>query len=186
MGCDHLQWLNKVGYIKIGDLTKIDEYHSKGWFFGLAAGLIISAYKLKQAVDENKLARAQLTQSLSDPTKVAAANKQLQAGDESDTRHAHTHKQTSGETTNTSACTKTIACLPAFSRISLLPRCVRCVGCPSFRKRNKQLMAILKNACDIVIPSARLGWLPVSDGTVGIAGTITSVIGIRDTWPASK
>jgi hypothetical protein len=57
MGCDHLQWLQKVGYIKLADLKVIDEYHSKGWFFGLAAGLLIAAYKLKLAVDENKVSR---------------------------------------------------------------------------------------------------------------------------------
>lgn len=53
-------------------------------------------------------------------------------------------------------------------------------------KKNKQLMGIVKNSVDAIIPAARLGWLPVSDGTVGIAGTITSVIGIMDTWPGSK
>lgn len=132
MGMDHIQWLQKAGYLKLADLKRIDEYHSKGWFFGLLAGFIIAAYKFKQAVDENKLARAQLSQSLSDPAKVAAANKSLKAGDE---------------------------------------------------KRNKQMMAMVKNGVDIIIPSARLGWLPVSDGTVGIAGTITSVIGIYDSWP---
>lgn len=135
MMCDHVQWLQKAGYLKLVDLKKIDEYHSKGWFFGLAAGFIIAAYKFKQAVDENKLARAQLNQNLSDPAKVAAATKQLKSGDD---------------------------------------------------KRNKQLMSMVKNGVDILIPSARLGWLPISDGTVGLAGTVTSVIGIVDTWPKSK
>lgn len=135
MMMDHLQWLQKAGYLKLTDLKKIDEYHSKGWFFGLAAGFLISAYKFKQAVDENKTARAALSQAMNDPAKIGLANKQLKAGDE---------------------------------------------------KRNKQLMGMVKNGVDIIIPCARLGWLPVSDGTVGIAGTITSVIGIVDTWPTAK
>lgn len=135
MVCDHIQWLQKVGYLKLVDLKKIDEYHSKGWFFGLLAGFIIAAYKFKLALDENKAARAQLNQSLNDPAKLVAANKLLKAGDE---------------------------------------------------KRNKQIMAMVKNGVDIIIPSARLGWLPVSDGTVGLAGTVTSIIGIVDTWPKSK
>ena len=54
-----------------------------------------------------------------------------------------------------------------------------------FRKRNKQLIAMVKNATDLIIPSARLGWLPVSDGTVGLAGTLTSLIGIKETWPSA-
>jgi len=36
------------------------------------------------------------------------------------------------------------------------------------------------------IPSTRLGWLPLSDGTIGLAGTVTSVIGIMDTWPKAN
>jgi hypothetical protein len=80
--CDHIQWLQKVGYLKLVDLKKFDEYHSKGWFFGLAAGFLIAAYKFKQALDENKAARAQLNQSLNDPAKLVAANKLLKAGDE--------------------------------------------------------------------------------------------------------
>lgn len=135
MVCDHIQWLQKAGYLKLVDLKKFDEYHSKGWFFGLLAGFIISAYKFKAAVEENKTARAQLSQSLNDPAKVAAANKQLKAGDE---------------------------------------------------KRNKQLMGMVKSGVDIMIPASRLGWLPISDGTVGLAGTVTSIIGIHDTWPKSK
>jgi hypothetical protein len=50
-------------------------------------------------------------------------------------------------------------------------------------KRAKQIQGIVKNGIDLIIPSARLGWLPVSDGTVGLAGSITSIIGIIDTWP---
>jgi len=135
MACDHIQYLQKLGYLKLVDLKRIDEYHSKGWFFGLLAGLLIAAYKFKAAVDENKAARAGLNQALSDPAKIGAANKALKAGEE---------------------------------------------------KRNKQIMALVKNGTDIIIPAARLGWLPVSDGTVGLAGTVTSIIGIIDSWPKQK
>ena len=48
------------------------------------------------------------------------------------------------------------------------------------------MMGVVKNGLDMVIPAARLGWINVSDGTVGIAGSITSAIGIYDTWPKAK
>jgi hypothetical protein len=48
-------------------------------------------------------------------------------------------------------------------------------------KRAKQIQGIVKNGIDLIIPSARLGWIPVSDGTVGLAGAITSIIGMIDT-----
>jgi len=78
MMMDHIQWLQKVGYLKLVSLKKIDEYHSKGWFLGLLAGFLIAAYKLKAVLEENKNARAQLN----DPTKVASASKKLKDGDE--------------------------------------------------------------------------------------------------------
>ncbi len=53
-------------------------------------------------------------------------------------------------------------------------------------KKNKQIQGIVKNSIDLIIPAARLKWLPVSDGTVGLAGSITSVIGMIDTWPKAK
>lgn len=81
MACDHVQWLQKAGYLKLTDLKKFDEYHSKGWFFGLVAGFIIAAYKLRQAIDENRVARAQLNASLNDPAKLIVANKALKDGD---------------------------------------------------------------------------------------------------------
>lgn len=56
-----------------------------------------------------------------------------------------------------------------------------------FRAKEAKLgQGILKNTTDLIIPSARLGWINVSDGIVGLAGTITSFIGIYDTFPAAK
>jgi len=130
MICDHIQWLNKVGYLKLGETKKIDELHSKAWLFGLMAGLVIAAYKFNLAVAELKNAES-------------AAQ---QAGQPIDSKK----KQD----------------------IAI--------------KRQKATMAIVKNSVDSVIPAQRLQWLPISDLWAGVAGTITSIIGIQDTWPASK
>ena len=44
-----------------------------------------------------------------------------------------------------------------------------------FRKKEaKVAKGLIKNTTDLIIPAARLGWLNVSDGIVGLAGTITS------------
>jgi hypothetical protein len=44
-----------------------------------------------------------------------------------------------------------------------------------FRKKEaKTAQGLIKSTTDLIIPSARLGWLNVSDGVVGLAGTITS------------
>jgi len=136
MVCDHVQWMQKAGYLKLAKetMTKVDEYHSKGWFFGLLAGLILCALKLKSAAEGLQSARKTF--------RAAADN----AASDKARKEIATHD------TN----------------------------------KNKQMMGIIKNAIDIVIPAARLNWLPVSDGTVGLAGTVTSLIGIYDTWPVSK
>jgi len=137
MLCDHIQWLNKAGYLKLASTKTIDEYHSKGWFFGLLLGIIISLYKLKSVSEELKKAR-----------------QDRRALENSD---------------NKEASQKAII---AYNAVAA--------------KKQKMYQALLKNGVDIVIPAARLEWLPVSDAVVGVAGTITSIIGIRDTWPKSK
>lgn len=43
--------------------------------------------------------------------------------------------------------------------------------------RSKNIQGLVKNGIDIIIPSARLGWLPVSDGntkTARMAPTVSS------------
>lgn len=50
-------------------------------------------------------------------------------------------------------------------------------------KRNKAVQGLAKNGIDLFIPLARLGILSLNDGLVGLAGTVTSVIGIVDTFP---
>jgi len=135
MVCDHLQWLNKAGYVKLTDVKFYDEWHSKGWFLGLLAGFLTAAYKMKKAMDENKSLRSDLNKYGSDSARLIETTQKLSVVEST---------------------------------------------------KQKQVMAMVKNGVDLIIPSARLGWLPVSDGTVGLAGTITSVIGIYDTWPAAK
>jgi hypothetical protein len=53
------------------------------------------------------------------------------------------------------------------------------------KKESKALQGIIKNSLDIAIPVQRLGWVDISDGVVGLAGTITSFIGIYDTYPSA-
>jgi peroxin-11B len=50
-------------------------------------------------------------------------------------------------------------------------------------KKAKQVMGVVKNGTDLIIPAARLKWVDVSEGTVGLAGTITSVMGMYSTYP---
>lgn len=52
-------------------------------------------------------------------------------------------------------------------------------------KQRKTVQGLVKNAVDLIIPTARLKWIDVSDLAVGLAGTFTSVIGIIDTYPVA-
>ena len=80
------------------------------------------------------------------------------------------------------ACACLFVCVASVSVLVLLCRC----GVVVCSKKQKLYQALLKNGVDMVIPAARLEWLPVSDAVVGVAGTITSIIGIRDSWPTAK
>jgi peroxin-11B len=50
-------------------------------------------------------------------------------------------------------------------------------------RKAAQVIGVVKNMTDLIIPAARLRWLLVSDGTVGLAGSITSCIGVYQTYP---
>jgi len=137
MVADHIQWLNKAGYLKLTDTKKLDEIHSKAWFYGLFFGILLSAYKLKAVVEQLTTARHSL-------------------------RVAESNDSKDGKAT-------------ASGKLRELEG-----------KQFKTAQGLAKSLLDIIIPAARLEWLPVSDGVVGLAGTITSVMGIYDTWPAAK
>ena len=53
-------------------------------------------------------------------------------------------------------------------------------------RKAKHIVDVLKNGTDLVIPAARLGWIDASQQTVGLAGTVTSLIGIWQTYPAKE
>ena len=52
----------------------------------------------------------------------------------------------------------------------------------SENKNMKSGKKLIKSSLDIVVPIARLEWLPINDGIVGVCGTITSLMGIYDTF----
>jgi peroxin-11B len=49
----------------------------------------------------------------------------------------------------------------------------------------KLVMELLQDSLDVVIPAALLEYLPVSQGVVGLVGTITSLMGVFNAWPRS-
>jgi hypothetical protein len=67
-------------------------------------------------------------------------------------------------------CSRTIIAYKLNKLWSVQPKDAK-----EFRKKEaKAFQGLFKNGTDLVIPSARLGWINVSDGIVGLAGTITS------------
>jgi peroxin-11B len=41
---------------------------------------------------------------------------------------------------------------------------------------------LVSDLCDITIPSAALGWVGFDDGFVGLAGTLSSLLGVWSQW----
>jgi peroxin-11B len=54
------------------------------------------------------------------------------------------------------------------------------------KKLHKELNAVtvqlLSDVCDICIPASALGWADLDDGVVGLAGTVSSVLGVWGQW----
>jgi hypothetical protein len=54
------------------------------------------------------------------------------------------------------------------------------------KKIDKEAAAVriqlVSDLCDITIPSATLGWVQFDDGFVGLAGTLSSLLGLYSQW----
>ncbi|MCJ1279680.1 Peroxisomal membrane protein PMP27 [Puttea exsequens] len=50
------------------------------------------------------------------------------------------------------------------------------------RERNTTNLQLISDLCDITVPSAALGYANLDDGIVGLAGTVSSLIGVWATW----
>ena len=53
------------------------------------------------------------------------------------------------------------------------------------REHGKIMLETLQDSLDLIIPGTILEYFPVSQGVVGLAGTITSIIGWNAAWPRS-
>lgn len=50
------------------------------------------------------------------------------------------------------------------------------------REANAAKLQLISDLCDITIPSAALGWAKFDDGFVGLAGTVSSLLGVYTQW----
>ena len=50
------------------------------------------------------------------------------------------------------------------------------------KEANAVKIQLISDLCDITIPSAALGWVAFDDGFVGLAGTVSSVLGVWTQW----
>ncbi|KAK7755090.1 Peroxisomal membrane protein PMP27 [Diatrype stigma] len=49
-------------------------------------------------------------------------------------------------------------------------------------ERKTSQLQLLSDLCDLTIPSSSLGWVALDDGLVGLAGTLSSLIGVYTQW----
>lgn len=50
------------------------------------------------------------------------------------------------------------------------------------RERASTNMQLVSDVCDLTIPSSALGYANLDDGVVGLAGTLSSMIGLLAAW----
>lgn len=51
-----------------------------------------------------------------------------------------------------------------------------------FRERAAARTQLVSDICDLTVPTSALGYVNLDDGIVGIAGTISSLIGVQSAW----
>ena len=50
------------------------------------------------------------------------------------------------------------------------------------RERNVSRLQLTSDLCDLTVPLTALNWVAFDDGLVGLAGTLSSLIGIYTQW----
>lgn len=50
------------------------------------------------------------------------------------------------------------------------------------RERFASRLQLVSDVCDLTVPFAALNWVGFDDGFVGLAGTVSSVIGVYSQW----
>ena len=50
------------------------------------------------------------------------------------------------------------------------------------RERAATNLQLISDVCDLTIPISALGYANLDDGIVGLAGTVSSLIGVWSTW----
>ena len=53
---------------------------------------------------------------------------------------------------------------------------------PCRRQRKIANMQLLSDLCDLTVPSTALGYANLDDGIVGLAGTLSSLLGVYGVW----
>ncbi|KAI1263214.1 peroxisomal biogenesis factor 11 [Xylariaceae sp. FL1019] len=49
-------------------------------------------------------------------------------------------------------------------------------------ERATSQLQLLSDLCDLTVPTSALGWVNLDDGIVGLAGTVSSLIGVYNQW----
>ena len=62
------------------------------------------------------------------------------------------------------------------------PRVLKADADRDNRERNTINLQLISDLCDLAIPSAALGYANLDDGIVGLAGTVSSLIGVWSAW----
>jgi len=50
------------------------------------------------------------------------------------------------------------------------------------RQRTAANIQLISDICDLAVPSSALGYINLDDGIVGLAGTVSSLIGVYTVW----
>jgi peroxin-11B len=50
------------------------------------------------------------------------------------------------------------------------------------RQRTAANIQLISDICDLTVPGSALGYVNLDDGIVGLAGTVSSLIGVYGVW----
>ncbi|KAK4940640.1 hypothetical protein LTR10_019270 [Elasticomyces elasticus] len=126
----------------------------KFWFYSLAVSVVLGVYEL-------------VVLEFGSSASPAHAN---------GTNSSHVEEKASQATITVKSAGKESTTVVVQPKSTLVARDLRAM------KRQKLVKQIVADSCDLLIPGAVVGWVPLGPVPVGVAGSISAVLGGSDVW----
>lgn len=158
LSLDSITLVDALGFKKLDSAKKLQEYAYRAWMSGLVCSVVAGVYTLYRLQERQKTVDRKEGEGVVEAKKIE--------------RYDFLLFFFWISVFKSCPC---LAILP-FQRLFVAHANLR------YRERIAARIQLVSDLCDLTVPLSALGYVKLDDGLVGIAGTISSLIGVWSAW----